>query len=222
MGGGSRVLGPGEDWRAVVEAGYDAIAEAYLDWSGKIVGAPHLRFLREVDGRLAGGSRVLDLGCGAGVPCTRILADRHRVLGVDISARQVRLARERVPAAEFRRAEMTTLDFPAGTWDAVTAFYALTHLPCAEQAAMVDRIARWLRPGGLLLATFSAAGGPDCVQPEFLGAPMVFGGPPAAVTRTALAGAGFELLISQAVTQYEPGEGDAAFLWVLGRTASPS
>ncbi|HEX5493889.1 MAG TPA: methyltransferase domain-containing protein [Mycobacteriales bacterium] len=220
MDRGNRALGPGEDWRAVVEAGYDAIAETYLDWAGRIDGAPRLRFLGELDGRLTAGSRVLDLGCGAGVPCTRILADRHHVLGVDMSARQLELAREHVPAATFQRAEMTTLDFPAGSWDAVTAFYSLTHLPRAEQAALITRIARWLRPGGLLLATFSVAGGQDSVQPDFLGTPMVFGGPPAEVTRTMLTEAGFDLLVGEPVTQYEPGEGEATFLWVLGRTAT--
>lgn len=63
------------DARRIVESGYDSSAERYLEWSARIPDDPRLRFLAELTGRLAGGARVLDLGCGAGVPCTALLAD---------------------------------------------------------------------------------------------------------------------------------------------------
>jgi methylase of polypeptide subunit release factors len=51
-------------------------------------------------------ARVLDLGCGAGIPVTRHLtALGHHVLGVDGSARQIALARRNAPLAEFIHAE---------------------------------------------------------------------------------------------------------------------
>ena len=44
----------------------------------------------------------MDLGCGAGIPATRELADHGlRVLGVDSSAVQIRRAHQLVPAARF-------------------------------------------------------------------------------------------------------------------------
>ncbi|MET8848153.1 class I SAM-dependent methyltransferase [Amycolatopsis sp. NPDC004625] len=115
--------------RRIVESGYDRVAERYLEWSARIPDDPRLRFLGELTGRLAGGARVLDLGCGAGVPCTAALAEEHDVLGVDVSATQLDLARRNVPGARFERADMTGLSFPDGSFDAVTAFYSVLHVP---------------------------------------------------------------------------------------------
>ena len=75
--------------RRIVERGYDRIAERYLEWSARIPDDPRRRFAAELTGRLDDGARVLDLGCGAGVPSTAALAERHDVLGVDLSAAQL-------------------------------------------------------------------------------------------------------------------------------------
>src|SRR5713226_920999 len=93
------------DPRQIVEAGYDRIAEQYL--AGK---DPHdpvtLAGLERLAQTLPPGVAVLDLGCGAGVPVTRWLAQRFAVTGVDLSARQLALARQHVPNATFIQAEM--------------------------------------------------------------------------------------------------------------------
>jgi len=52
--------------------------------------------------------------------------------------------------------DITRLDFPASSFHAVTAFYALTHLPYGELPSLLMRIAYWLRPGGLLVASMGA------------------------------------------------------------------
>ena len=64
---------------------------------------------------LPAAARVLDAGCGCGVPVARdLVAAGHHVTGVDVSAVQIDRARRLVPAAEFVRADLTTLDLPAG------------------------------------------------------------------------------------------------------------
>lgn len=93
---------------------------------------------------------MLELGCGAGVPATGLLAERFSVLGVDISSAQLALARQRVPNCRFLKADMTALELPAESFDAITAFYCFNHIPLDEQQAMVAKAASWLRPGGLL------------------------------------------------------------------------
>jgi trans-aconitate methyltransferase len=97
--------------RTMVKAGYDAIAEAYLAWSNRVVGDPRDRFVEDLSARLADGARILDLGCGAGVSSTFRLAERFDVLGVDLSARQIDLARANVPRATFPRADLTEVRF---------------------------------------------------------------------------------------------------------------
>lgn len=163
-----------DDPKRIVERGYDAIAERYLAWSGGRPSPTRLRALELLAAELAPESQVLDLGCGAGIPMTADLAERHRVHGVDISAGQIALATRNVPRATFQQADMASVDFPEATFHAVVAFYAFTHLPRDELGPLLERIARWLRPGGLLFATMGAHADAGTVEDDWLGAPMFF------------------------------------------------
>jgi SAM-dependent methyltransferase len=203
-----------EDPKGLVEAGYDAIARRYLEW-----GEPspaRLRYLARLIALLPAGADVLELGCGAGVPCTRELARTCRVTGVDISAAQIALARQHVPQATFLQADMAALDLPPASFDAVVAFYSLIHVPRAEHAGLLAQIARWLRPGGLLLATMGAGDTPAGVEEDWLGAPMFWSHFDAPTNQHLVREAGFSLLEAEVVTEEEDGV-PVSFLWVLAR-----
>ncbi len=199
--------------KVVVAAGYDAMAERYLDWSERIVGDPRQPFLAELSKRLADGSRVLDLGCGAGVPSTREMAQRFEVTGVDISEEQVRRARENVPGATFICSDLADLDFGRETFDAVTAFYSISHLPRDEHGALFEKIASWLKPGGFFLASLGASDSADW-SGDWLGVPMFFSSHDAGTNRRLVSEAGLAIVLDKTVTMHEP-EGEQAFLWVL-------
>ncbi|KAL2109018.1 hypothetical protein VUR80DRAFT_3056 [Thermomyces stellatus] len=154
--------------KARLKTSYDAIAEMYNKWT-EDHHAVRLKYLGEFKSRLRTTPpvRILELGCGAGVPATRVLAGipGAEVVANDLSTRQIALARENAEAwaggrsVRFVEGDMmdpSVLDFPAGSLDGVVAFYSLIHLPRDEQSEMLARIARWLRPGGVLLANFSA------------------------------------------------------------------
>ena len=113
--------------KQIVADGYDAIAETYRDWT-EADSWPRLEWLALLEAELPGGSEVLELGCGAGVPVTRALAEQHRVTGVDISARQIELARENVPGATFVQGDALSLPFDAGAFDRVFTSYFYCHL----------------------------------------------------------------------------------------------
>lgn len=201
------------DPRDIVEAGYDRIADRHLAWIDEIRGDPRLRFLGDLMASLPDRPAVLDLGCGAGVPYTALLAERGDVVGVDISARQLDLARSRVPDARFVKADMVAVDFPAAAFDAVTACYSIAHLPRERHAELFRRIARWLRPGGHLLASLGC-GGTDGAVADWLGAPMFFSSHDAATNRRLLTEAGLTVRVDEIVTMAEP-EGPATFQWVI-------
>ena len=203
-----------DERKRTVEAGYDALADTFGEWGARVEGDPWARFLDELADRLPAGALVLDLGCGNGTKIAR-LADRFEVTGVDISERQVRLARATVPTASFVQADFTELDAPAGSFDAVTALYSIVHVPREEHPALLGRIRGWLKPGGLFLASLSHVGGPDRVD-EWLGVEMFFSGFNADTNRRLVRDAGFDLLADEVVWMREP-ELDVAFLWVLGR-----
>jgi ubiquinone/menaquinone biosynthesis C-methylase UbiE len=113
----------------------------------------HREWLEPLFRRLRRGADVLDLGCGCGVPDAKLLAERFRVTGIDISDVQIARARRLVPSARFVRADMTEVALPPATFEGVVCLYALIHVPLEEQQALLARVARWLTPGGLFLVT---------------------------------------------------------------------
>lgn len=141
------------DPKDVVRRGYDALSFRYR--ADDAAPANHVRWAAELLAHLGDRpARVLDLGCGCGVPVSRDLAAAgHHVIGVDISDVQVERARRLVPDAEFIRADATELEFSEASFDAVVCLFAIIHVPLAEQPAFLRRMARWLRDGGWLLLT---------------------------------------------------------------------
>jgi cyclopropane fatty-acyl-phospholipid synthase-like methyltransferase len=204
-----------DERKEIVAAGYDAMTARYLDWSSRTVDPARARMLDEFQSRLPAGACVLDLGCGAGIPSTRALAARYQVTGVDLSVGQIEAARLNVPDASFLVADMASVEFSPESFDGVTAFYAMSHLPREGHAKMFERIREWLRPGGLLLVTLGTQDSPDWVG-EWLEVPMFFSSYDAAENRRLVAAAGFELLIADEIETVEP-EGKVPFLWVLAR-----
>ena len=163
--------------RRLVRRGYDAISNAYRDDSGESnAESPETTetygvWLAELSGLLPAGSRVLDLGCGAGVPAARDLAAAgFRVTGVDISGVQVRRARNLVPEGTFIRADMATWDTSDGSFDAIVCLYALIHVPLEDQRSLFPRLRRWLTDSGYLLAIVGA--GRWTGVEEYMGAEM--------------------------------------------------
>jgi ubiquinone/menaquinone biosynthesis methyltransferase len=109
--------------------------------------------------QLQEGDRVIDLACGTGD--IAFLASRRgaSVIGLDITARMVALARVKGIRAKadgalrtpsFTVGDMMALPFVASSADVVTTGYGLRNVP--ELDVAIDEIVRVLKPGGLLLA----------------------------------------------------------------------
>jgi SAM-dependent methyltransferase len=214
--GAEEVSAGSEDPRTVVAAGYDLVAERYYEWSDLRPSAARRAWLERALEVIPPDTDVLDLGCGAGAPMTKALAAGRRVTGVDLSATQIAMARRNVPEATFIHGDMLALELPPSSLDAVVSFYALTHVPRAEQPALLARIFGWLRPGGVFLATMGAHDGPDEVEADWLGVPMFFSHFGARRNRAMVREAGFEVLEASIVDEPEDRHG-AQFLWVLAR-----
>ncbi len=80
-----------KDPKEIVLRGYDQIASRYLEWS--VPSPARMGYLQALIDRLPKEANVLELGCGAGVPCTQILLQHARVVAVDCSAAQIALAK---------------------------------------------------------------------------------------------------------------------------------
>ena len=208
-----------EDVKRVIASGYDEMADRFAEWQRGITGSRRLEWLDRLLAALPERPDVLELGCGAGVRSTRVLAERARLTGVDVSGEQLRRARERVPGARFVQADFTELEFPAGSFDAVVAFYVLNHVPQERLASLLGRVAAWLRPGGLFLASWPTRDNPGWYG-EWLGVEMFFAGVAPDATRRLVADAGLELVADEVETMIEPDYGEGDWLWTLARKAA--
>ena len=132
----------------IVARGYDVGAERFAAWQRQITGSTRLERLDELLSLLPERPDVLELGSGAGIRSTKLLAERGQLLGIDISREQVRRARERIPAARFRHADITRVELEPNSFDGVVSFYVFNHVPREELGPLLARIAVWLRPGG--------------------------------------------------------------------------
>ena len=114
---------------------------------------------------------VADLGCGPG-QIGRYLHDRGLpVVGVDVSAEMIAVARELSPAMTFQQGSMLRLDAADGAWAGIVAFYSIIHLTDDELARACQEFNRVLRAAGLLLVAFHV-GGETVHRDELWGEPV--------------------------------------------------
>jgi SAM-dependent methyltransferase len=111
--------------------------------------------LLHCDTRYPAGSRVLEAGCGVGAQTVFLARNSPgaKVTSVDVSADSLARARERVRAAgfedvTFELADLSSLSFPAESFDHVFVCFVLEHL--ARPLDALASLRRCLRPGGTM------------------------------------------------------------------------
>jgi SAM-dependent methyltransferase len=129
---------------------YDGIADWYDEYISTDA-RPLTELALATLGDLLGPGQgpCLDLGCGGGVAISAIAALGWSVVGLDESADQLRIARDRVGGiAELVEADAASMPFADGPFDAVASMFL--HTDVDDIAPVFDEAARVLRPGGRL------------------------------------------------------------------------
>jgi SAM-dependent methyltransferase len=105
-------------------------------------------------GELPAGAAILELGCGGGVDAAEMIRQGFAVDATDGSPDMVRQAKARlgVPARVMRFDALAA----EAAYDAVWANACLLHVPRAGLPAVLGRVHRSLRPGGLFHAGYKA------------------------------------------------------------------
>lgn len=114
--------------------------------------------------RLAPGSRVLEVGCGAGATTRAMAAARPDLVihGCDLSRTALRAARSFGVGIPYVGASATALPYPDGCFHAVVFYDVLEHIIDADLS--LSEVFRVLRPGGLLAATVPVEGQPGTFE----------------------------------------------------------
>ncbi len=202
----------------MVAQSYDQLAERYAEWASNLRKEERVRHTSALLERLSVGAQMLELGCGSGIPTTQQLAQCFLVTGVDISSEQINLARQNVPTAKFICADMCQLNFPSASFDAVAAFYSIVHVPREEHAALFQKIATWLRPRGLLVATMGVGSNEGDMVDDWqgFGVPMYWSSFDSGTNCSLIESAGLRIISAQKETEDEGGY-SITFLWVVAQ-----
>ena len=130
---------------------YDLIADWYWTDRGRTVGVTEALALAAT---LRAGSRILDLGCGNGVPITEALVKADcRVTGLDSSIGMLMHFRHTLSGTPAVRADARQCPFLNGGFDAAISWGMMFHLPPSDQATVLASVSRVLKLGSPFLFT---------------------------------------------------------------------
>ena len=186
------------DYKETVKTGYNTIAGEYLITRTKK--SSDIALLDEFVKYLEPNAKVLDAGCGAGVPVAKILSEQFEVTGVDFSEKQIELAKKNVPDATFICQDMTKLEFPENHFDGICSYYAIIHIPRDEHRALLENLYRMLKPGGVALLCLGADNLLDDIEEDFHGKRMYWSHFDALTYETMLTKINFSHIFSKTIT----------------------
>ena len=138
--------------------GYEGVAVEFLAGRGRAPStAVGVGAVRDWARTLPPGATVLDVGCGSGLPITKVLVDEGlNVYAIDASPTLVQAFRNNFPDIPVACEAVEDSLFFGRMFDGVIAWGLIFLLDAEEQRRLIRRVAATLVPGGRLLFTSSA------------------------------------------------------------------
>ncbi len=187
---------------------------------------------------IGAGQRVLDVGCGIGDPTLQVavLTGPHGfVLGIDLDAGMIGVARERAAAiglahAEFETGDIATVPLSSDGFDAVIARWSLIYVD--DVPGVLARLRTALVPGGRIAVSawappeanpwitvpLDALGRQQAVDPK---APGIFHLSPDGALARALVQAGFQTVGQERVVLSQLARDASEFWEMMADPAGP-
>jgi SAM-dependent methyltransferase len=178
--------------------GYEGVAAEFLAGRGRApstaIGASAVRDWART---LPRGAAVIDLGCGSGLPITKVLVSEGlNVYGIDASQSFVEAFKHNLPGVPVACESVDESLFFNRMFDGVVAWGLIFLLQPQAQRRLIQRIADILVPGGRLL--FTSCAGVD---------PLVWNDAMTGLESRSLGGAEYRRLLSavglRVTTEYE-------------------
>lgn len=178
----------------LVKNGYNQIAEKYLQDRDQF---KNIKYLEKFVSLLKPGSKILDIGCGAGKPIDEYLVKKgFKVIGIDISEKQIELARQNVPSATFKIKDISSLKPGEYNVEAVVSFYTIFHLPRENHLKLFKIINSFLPKNGLILVSMGSSEW-EGTENDFHGAKMFWSHYGVRKNREIIKEAGFKILLDE-------------------------
>ncbi len=154
-----------DSWLLTGPTAPDEVRRRYDDWAGEYDQTLHAwgydapnRAVALFASRLHGGDRepvtILDAGCGTGLvgAALRDAGVPGRIVGIDLSAASLELARERAVYDELAEVDMQRpLPFGDRSFDGALCVGVLSYVP--DTASIWRELARVVRPDGVVVCT---------------------------------------------------------------------
>lgn len=192
----------------IVRSGYDRIPRRYLVEREKI---DNWKEIEAFCSKLPSNAKILDVGCGTGVPIARYLIDRgFEMVGIDLSNEMVSIAQRKVPGGRFLQMNMTDMEFPSESFDGLISCYAVFHVPRNKHAAIFQSFYKILKPDGFMLASVGASEWEEVE--EYYGVDMFWSHFDPTTTQSLITEAGFDIEFNRTVEN-----GGEVHNWVLAR-----
>ncbi len=179
----------------IVRKGYNKIASKYNASRHRFKNDKELEYFASL---LPKRARILDAGCGAGVPVAKYLVEHGFIVtGIDFSTNMLKLAHQQVPEAEFLEGDMTQLMFPDESFEGVISTYAIIHVPKEKHTLIYQNFFRDLKPGRIL--TFCTGSDEWEGTEEYMGTIMFWSHPSRETSLSLVKKAGFEIIRDEVV-----------------------
>lgn len=203
------------DMRKLVEEGYETNDYVNMYRLNLEPNEMDSSFLKRFVELIPQHAKVLDLGSGCGIPYDRYLAKQgFDVTGMDISKKNVNLARTNVPEAKFFVGDFSKVNFDEDSFHAIVSFYAIFHIPRDEHKNLFQRMNIILKKEGVILVTLGTSNEECGIEENWGGAPMAWSSHEPDRAKEIICESGFKIL--EAVFEGQPGDNEY-HLWILAR-----
>jgi ubiquinone/menaquinone biosynthesis C-methylase UbiE len=196
------------DKENLVKEGYDKISENFLSFRHQFDNSQELeKFVKYLPEK----GKVLDVGCGVGIPIAKFFVENgFDLTGIDISKGMVTNARKNVPEAQFFQYDMADLEFQDNYFDGLVSIYAMFHVPKRKHGEIIKNFHRMLKKEGFMILVFNPREneGVD----DFLGTDMYWSCHKPEISRELVLDAGFEIIFDEILDR-----GNELMYWIIAK-----
>lgn len=161
-----------QDIRKIVKEGYEKGDYAGYFRKSSQPNTMEKKFMDRLVALIPAAAKIIDLGCGVGIPFDKYLADKgFKITGIDIAHKHIEQAKKNVHNATFIEGDFSKIDFDSRRYHAIIAMYSVFHIPREEQQNLFNKMHDLLKNHGVILMTLGTSN-TDGIEENWAGSQM--------------------------------------------------